>query len=180
MKISKKELKSLIKEEVSRLKKIQLLENRKRKIQKELETFNEGSYRLPGGVFDSDPYLSGEYDEPSLSNFDSSEPVIEISETDGVDVDDLPVWEYEVDNVVPGIGKVSAHPILLELGIKFWDESGDFLYTKEDELKSPKEIRDIVYKLLKKHGKTIEEIVRELISNKKIGPFANDDDWKEE
>lgn len=44
MKITKKELKSLIKEEVSRLKKIQLLENRKKNIQKELSLLNEEDY----------------------------------------------------------------------------------------------------------------------------------------
>lgn len=41
MKITKKELKNLIKEEVSRFKKIQLLENRKKNIQKELSLINE-------------------------------------------------------------------------------------------------------------------------------------------
>lgn len=44
MKISKKELKNLINEEVSRFKKIQLLENRKKNIQKELNLLNESDY----------------------------------------------------------------------------------------------------------------------------------------
>lgn len=41
MKITKSQLKSLIKEEVSRFKKIHILENRKRKVQRELRMLNE-------------------------------------------------------------------------------------------------------------------------------------------
>lgn len=44
MKITKSQLKSLIKEEVSRFKKIHILENRKKNIQKELNLLNESDY----------------------------------------------------------------------------------------------------------------------------------------
>lgn len=45
MKITKSQLKSLIKEEVSKIQKITILENRKKEIQRELRILNEG-YRL--------------------------------------------------------------------------------------------------------------------------------------
>jgi hypothetical protein len=50
MKITKSQLKSLIKEEVSRFKKIHILENRKRKIQRELIYLNESNEIIAEGA----------------------------------------------------------------------------------------------------------------------------------
>lgn len=137
----------------------------------------ERSWNMPDDVSDNDPYFN--IDDSGLSDFDNHKPHIKISEYIESNIDDLPNWKYEISG--RGFGIVCADKILQNLGIEFWET--DYFFKGEEEnfeIKSIEDNRKTIYELLKKSGKSIESVIRELVSNSIIGPFTNDDDWKED